>query len=70
LQADRENFIKYRDANGDGKMDRDEVSNWILPTDYDHTLAEAKHLIYEADSDKVSEAKHVKEKTDHTTGIF
>jgi hypothetical protein len=27
------------------------VKDWILPPDYDHTEAEADHLIYEADSD-------------------
>lgn len=27
------------------------VKNWILPADFDHAEAEARHLIYEADSD-------------------
>ena len=26
-------------------MDMEEVQKWILPTDYDHTEAEAKHLV-------------------------
>jgi hypothetical protein len=34
-------------------MDREEVANWILPNDFDHTLNEAKHLIFEADENKV-----------------
>jgi hypothetical protein len=26
-------------------MDMEEVQKWILPSDYDHTEAEAKHLV-------------------------
>ena len=29
----------------DGFMDMEEVQKWILPSDYDHTEAEAKHLV-------------------------
>ena len=32
-------------------MDASEVRKWILPSDYDHTEAEAKHLVYESDTD-------------------
>jgi hypothetical protein len=32
-------------------MDLSEVQKWILPSDYDHSEAEAKHLILESDSD-------------------
>lgn len=28
-----------------------QVRSWIIPSDYNHAEAEAKHLIYEADSD-------------------
>ena len=28
-----------------------QVRAWIIPSDYNHAEAEAKHLIYEADSD-------------------
>lgn len=48
-----ENFRSFRDKNKDNVLDREEVNNWILPTDYDHSLNEAKHLIYEADQNKV-----------------
>lgn len=27
------------------------VRDWIIPPDFDHSEAEARHLIYEADSD-------------------
>jgi len=51
VKAEREAFKEHRDENGDGFMDTEEVKTWILPADYDHTEAEAKHLIYESDSD-------------------
>jgi len=50
VKAEREAFNEHRDENGDGFMDSDEVRKWILPADYDHTEAEAKHLIYESDT--------------------
>lgn len=53
IAVEIENFRSFRDKNGDGVMDREEIRNWILPADYDHTLNEAKHLIYEADENKV-----------------
>ena len=40
-----------RDKNKDGFMDSEEVKEWIIPQDFDHAEAEARHLIYEADSD-------------------
>nr|XP_023014709.1 calumenin isoform X1 [Leptinotarsa decemlineata] len=49
--SEREQFNTYRDKDGDGFMDEEEVKNWILPQDFDHAEAEARHLIYEADSD-------------------
>ncbi|XP_053546829.1 reticulocalbin-3 isoform X1 [Bombina bombina] len=52
VQTERKQFLEFRDLNKDGKMDRDEISHWILPHDYDHTELEAKHLIYESDKDK------------------
>lgn len=53
VKTEREQFTEFRDKNKDGKMDKDETRDWILPTDYDHAEAEAKHLVYESDSDKV-----------------
>ncbi|XP_061174316.1 calumenin-like isoform X3 [Saccostrea echinata] len=52
VKTERETFASQRDKNGDGKMDLDEVKNWIIPPDYDHSEAEAKHLISESDSNK------------------
>lgn len=49
---EREMFKNHRDQNGDGYMDKSEVRDWIAPPDYDHSDAEAKHLIHESDGDK------------------
>lgn len=56
VASEREQFAEFRDKNKDGKMDRDETRDWILPSDYDHAEAEAKHLVYESDANKVRPA--------------
>lgn len=53
VKTEREHFSKWRDLNHDGKMDKEEVRHWIMPDDYDHAQAESKHLIHEADANKV-----------------
>ncbi|XP_023652640.1 calumenin-A-like isoform X1 [Paramormyrops kingsleyae] len=52
VKTEREQFAEFRDKNKDGKMDKEETKDWILPSDYDHAEAEAKHLVYESDTDK------------------
>lgn len=52
VKTEKEQFAAYRDKNNDGFMDKDEIKDWILPSDYDHSEAESKHLIYEADDNK------------------
>ncbi|XP_069461266.1 reticulocalbin-3 isoform X2 [Ambystoma mexicanum] len=52
VKTERQQFLDFRDLNKDGKMDRSEISHWIMPPDYDHADVEAKHLIYESDKDK------------------
>uniref|UniRef100_A0A0B7A268 Reticulocalbin-3 n=1 Tax=Arion vulgaris TaxID=1028688 RepID=A0A0B7A268_9EUPU len=52
VKSEREQFASYRDKNKDGKMDKDEVMEWIIPHDYDHSRAEANHLIFESDENK------------------
>lgn len=54
VKTEREQFTEFRDKNKDGRMDKEETKDWILPSDYDHAEAEAKHLLYESDTDKVS----------------
>lgn len=53
VTREKEQFAAYRDKNKDGYMDRDEIREWIVPHDYDHSEAEAKHLIHESDKNKV-----------------
>lgn len=53
VKTEREQFSDFRDLNKDGKMDHDEIRQWIMPQDYDHAQAEARHLVYESDQDKV-----------------
>jgi Ca2+-binding EF-hand superfamily protein len=50
VKTEREQFTEYRDKNKDGKMDPEEVKDWILPPDYDHVTSEAKHLVSESDT--------------------
>lgn len=57
VKTERDQFTEFRDKNKDGKMDKDETRDWILPNDYDHAEAEAKHLVYESDTDKVRSVK-------------
>jgi len=68
VKTERESFNEVRDENGDGFMDAEEVKKWILPSDYDHTEAEAKHLIYESDVD--GDAKLSKEEIMEKYDLF
>ncbi|XP_043939361.1 calumenin-like isoform X2 [Protopterus annectens] len=52
VKTEREQFKEFRDMNKDGKMDRNEISHWILPGEYDPVEAESKHLIYESDTNR------------------
>ncbi len=53
IKDDKEQFKSHRDKNHDGRLSREELADWMSPTDYDPTLAEARHLIHHADADKV-----------------
>ncbi|XP_028254580.1 calumenin-A-like isoform X2 [Parambassis ranga] len=52
VAVERQQFAEFRDKNNDGKMDKEETLDWILPSDYDHAEAEAKHLVHESDTNK------------------
>ncbi|XP_072234053.1 calumenin-A [Leuresthes tenuis] len=52
LASERQQFAEFRDKNNDGKMDKEETLDWILPADYDHAVAEAKHLLQESDANQ------------------
>ena len=36
-------------------MDAEELKEWVLPEDFDHSNSEAKHLIDEVDNNKVAD---------------
>ncbi|CAH8499294.1 unnamed protein product [Heterobilharzia americana] len=52
VERERSQFRRFRDTNQDGKMDRTEVGEWIMPSNYDPVDAETKHLFYHADTNK------------------
>uniref|UniRef100_A0A0X3PLL3 Reticulocalbin-3 n=1 Tax=Schistocephalus solidus TaxID=70667 RepID=A0A0X3PLL3_SCHSO len=52
VKTERQQFHEVRDKNRDGFLDREEVTDWLFPSDYNHIDSEAKHLIAEADDDK------------------
>jgi len=51
VASEREQFTQFRDTDGNGLMDLEEVKAWIIPPDFDHSEAEAKHLVFESDVD-------------------
>lgn len=53
LKTEKEQFGTHKDRNGDGKLDRKEIEAWLYPENYDRYEAEANHLMYHGDSDKV-----------------
>lgn len=50
---EEEDFREELDKDKDGKLNREEIAQWVIPNDYDHSLEETTHLFSEADSDKV-----------------
>lgn len=68
VRHERETFKTFRDKDGDGSLNNDEVKDWIIPQDFDHAEAESKHLIYEADSD--SDEKLTKEEILNKYDVF
>ena len=59
VKTEREQFQNFRDKDKDGRMNREEVKDWIIPPDYDHSEAEAKHLIFESDTNRVRTCRSV-----------
>lgn len=51
-KADENYFHTNRDINKDGVMDKEEVKEWMFPSNYDAVKSEVSHLIYHADTDK------------------
>lgn len=70
VSNERDQFREFRDRNNDGYLDEEEVQGWIIPPDYNHADAEAKHLIYEADdnADKMLTKEEILNKYDVFVG--
>lgn len=70
VSNERDQFREFRDKNNDGYLDEEEVQGWIIPPDYNHADAEAKHLIYEADdnADKMLTKEEILNKYDVFVG--
>ncbi|CAI4225636.1 unnamed protein product [Auanema sp. JU1783] len=52
VQSEREMFKEHRDKNADGKLNEEEMRDWIMPVGFDHAEAEARHLVAIADDNK------------------
>lgn len=52
VTRERTTFKNIRDKNHDNVLDHEEIKEWVMPNNYDHVDAEAKHLINHADEDK------------------
>ena len=70
VKTEREQFVAFRDKDGDKRMNRDEVSNWIMPADYDQSEAETRHLMFESDSDRVRVCTRDVSKRAHASNAF
>ncbi|XP_047501371.1 calumenin-A-like [Penaeus chinensis] len=70
VSNERDQFREFRDKDNDGYLDEEEVQGWIIPPDYNHADAEAKHLIYEADdnADKMLTKEEILNKYDVFVG--
>ena len=54
MKPEREKFFNERDKNGDGKLTKSELGDWVAPDGAHYEEDEAKHLIKEADTNKVT----------------
>lgn len=53
MLEEREEFQLNLDKDGDGYLDHQEITDWVLPEDFDHITEESKHLFEEADMNQV-----------------
>jgi Ca2+-binding EF-hand superfamily protein len=53
IDQERQLFHTNWDRNADGKLDRAELADWMMPVGVDYADNEAIHLITTADDDKV-----------------
>ena len=52
-EAGRVEFEENLDKDGDGRLDYQEIRNWLAPNETAFFEEEAKHLLLHADTDKV-----------------
>jgi len=52
VASEREMFTEHRDKDKDGRLNTEEMRDWIMPIGFDHADAEAKHLVGIVDDDK------------------
>lgn len=52
VQSERDMFKEHRDKDGDGRLNQEEMRDWIMPVGFDHAEAEARHLVGIADDNK------------------
>lgn len=52
VKEERDQFHQQRDTNKDGFLVFEEVKDWIVPENFDHTWAEAHHLMVTADDNQ------------------
>ena len=50
---DEKEFRDEIDKDGDGKLNREEIYQWLVPEDFDHIVDESDHIFKEADVNKV-----------------
>ena len=53
MKDELKKFNEERDTNKDGRMDADEIKAWVIPDFNGSIVEEVKHLMKEADHDKV-----------------
>ena len=53
IEAERKDFLEFKDKNKDGHLDASEVEQWILPESSSYVTSEVEHLLAEADENKV-----------------
>ncbi len=54
VEDEKANFDHVLDKNGDGKLDSDEVREWLVPDTETTNQVEMRHLFMSADTNRVS----------------
>ncbi|XP_023347334.1 calumenin-B [Eurytemora carolleeae] len=70
VQDEREQFSLHKDTDKDGYLSFQEMKHWLVPEDFDHSWAEAHHLLstVDADQDQKLSQEEILEKYDVFVG--